>query len=250
MPVTAGDAAAIVAVGLFAGGINAVVGSGSLVTFPTLLALGYPAVLANVSNTVGLVPGAVSAAVGYRRELRGQWRRVAVLTPPCVVGGLVGAILLIYVAPGAFRHVVPGLILFACALVVLQPRLARRFAAARGRPHGGPALVAGIGLTSVYGGYFGAAQSIVYLALLGVFVRDTLQRLNAVKNVLAAIVNGVAMLFFVSTTHIAWPAAGLLAAGSVVGGQLGARLGRRLPDLLLRAVIVAIGLAASVRLLM
>ncbi len=245
-----GEALLVLAAGLAAGTINTIVGSGSLITFPTLLAVGYPPVVANVSNTVGLVTGSISGAVGYRRELAGQRDLLRVLGLASVAGGLTGGVLLLAV-PSVFEDIVPVLILVACALVALQPRLARRRAAGRGRtrPHGGPLLFASVFATGVYGGYFGAAQGVILIALLGIFVQDGLQRLNAAKNVLAALVNGVAALLFIAFADVAWAPAALLAAGAIAGGQLGATLGRRIPAGWLRAVIVVVGVAVAVRLL-
>ncbi len=244
------EALAMVGAGLAAGTVNTVVGSGTLITFPTLLAFGYPAVLANVSNTVGLVPGSASAVLSYRVELAGQGRRLAVLGAASVAGGLSGAVLLVALPHSVFRHVVPGLILAAAALVTLQPVLARRLAARHEqRPQGGKALFGAVLAASVYGGYFGAAQSVIYLALLGTFLRDGLQRLNAAKNVLALFANAAAAVFFVAVTNVAWGAAGLLAAGSVVGGQVGGVLARRMPPVLLRAVIVVVAVTAALVLL-
>jgi hypothetical protein len=249
VPVTGAEGVAVAAVGVAAGAINAIVGSGSLITFPTLLAVGYPAVLANVTNTVGLVPGSVSGAVGYRRELVGQRRRVLSLLPAAVLGGVTGAALLLAV-PGAFRDVVPALILLAVVLVLVQPRVAA-WRAGRGvlaeRP--GPVLHGGVFLTAVYGGYFGAAQGVILLALLGLTLDDDLQRLNGVKNVIAAVVNGVAAVYFIARHDVAWVAALLLLAGSVVGGQLGAHWGRRIPANVLRTVIAVVGTAVAIKLL-
>jgi uncharacterized protein len=245
------DALVIVGVGLFAGTINTIVGAGSLVTFPALLALGYAPVTANVSNTVGIAPGAVSGAVGYRRELRGQRTRALVLGSASFAGGITGGVLLLTLPSSVFSSVVPVLILVACALVVAQPWLGRWVNRHRTRhvEHGGAELYVGIFATGVYGGYFGAAQGVILLALLGIFIDDDLQRLNGVKNVLAAIANSVAAVLFVFSGHVVWEVSALIAAGSVVGAQIGAHLGRRLPARLLRAVIVAIGLIAAVRLI-
>jgi len=244
-------ALALLAVGLAAGTVNTIVGSGSLMTFPTLLALGYPPVVANVSNTVGLLPGSISGAIGYRRELEGQRARVGVLGIACAAGGLTGGVLLLVLPAAVFRGVVPVLILSACLLVALQPRLARRVATREGPPHahGGPALFAAVYATGVYGGYFGAAQGVVLIALLGIFVDDGLQRLNGLKNVLAALVNGVAAVLFMLFADVAWAPAALLACGAIVGGQIGARLGRRISPGWLRAVIVVVGVTVAVRLL-
>lgn len=245
-------ALAILGVGLLAGTINTIVGSGSLITFPTLLALGYPPVVANVSNTVGLVTGSISGAVGYRRELEGQRSRVRVLGMASLAGGLTGGMLLLALPASVFESVVPALILAACLLVAVQPRLARRLVAGErpARPHGGPLLFVTVFGTGVYGGYFGAAQGVILIALLGIFIDDGLQRLNALKNVLAALVNGVAALLFIAFAEVDWAVAGLLAAGAICGGQLGARLGRRIPARGLRVVIVVVGVAVAVRLLL
>ncbi len=242
---------AILAAGFAAGTINAIVGSGSLITFPTLLAFGYPPVVANVSNTLGLVPGAISGAVGYRRELTGQVRRVALLSVVGAAGGLTGALLLLALPAASFERVVPFLILVACLLVALQPRLSRAVEARRSeatREHPLP-LLAGVYMTGIYGGYFGAAQGVVFIALLGIFLTDDIQRLNALKNVVAAAVNGAAAVVFVLVAPVAWPPALLLAAGSIVGGQVGAVVGRRMPPTALRTAIVVVGTIVGVRLL-
>jgi uncharacterized protein len=243
-------ALAIFGVGLAAGTINTIVGSGSLITFPTLLALGYPAVVANVTNTVGLVPGSLSGAVGYRRELKGQRRRLIPLGLASVGGGLTGAILLLVLPGSVFRQIVPVLILIACGLVILQPRLSRRLAdRSPGHSHGGPGLWVTVFATGVYGGYFGAAQGVILFALLAIFIDDDLQRLNAAKNVMTALVNGVAAIVFIIVAHVVWSAALILAAGAIIGGQVGAKVGRRLPPQILRATIVVVGVAVAIRLL-
>ena len=240
------EAVAVALAGLAAGTINTVVGSGTLITFPVLLAVGYPPVLANVSNTVGLVPGSASGAIGYRAELTGQRGRLLRLGTASVVGAVIGAAVLLTAPESAFRTVVPVLIALACVLVVVQPAVSRRLAA-RGRnprAHGGPLLYAGVLLTGVYGGYFGAAQGVLLIAVMGLLLDEELQRINAAKNVLAGLVNLVAALVFIAVTEIAWEAAGLIAVGSVVGGQLGAFLGRRIPPTVLRGIIVLVGIAA------
>ena len=251
---TFAHALAIFAAGLAAGTINTVVGSGSLITFPTLIALGYPPVLANVSNNIGLVPGTLSGAYGYRRELRGQGRRLARLAPASFAGGLAGSVLLLVLPGTVFKRVVVVLILIALTLVILQPRLARRLAI----PHGGdphaqralsPTLIALVGAVGVYGGYFGAAQGIILIALLGIFVDDDLQRLNACKNVLAMTVNIVASIVFVLATEVDWRVVAMIAAGSTIGGQIGSTIGRRLDPRVFRVVIVIVGTTALARLL-
>ena len=245
------ECVAVLAAGVFAGAINTVVGSGTLVTFPVLLAVGYGPVTANVSNTVGLVPGSISGAIGYRAELVGQHRRIVALGSASLLGGIAGAVLLLSLPSAVFDAVVPALIALALVLVVVQPRLARALAARREevRPHGGPALWSGVFGTGIYGGYFGAAQGIILLALLGIALPEDLQRLNALKNVLAALINGVAAVIFICFAPIAWLPALLLAVGSTAGGQLGARIGRRLSPAVLRGVIVVVGVAAIAQLL-
>lgn len=255
------EALALFGAGLAAGTINTVVGSGTLITFPTLLAFGYPPVLANVTNTVGLVPGVASGVHGYRAELHGQRDRVLTLACASLSGGVVGAILLLVLPAAAFKAIVPALIGISLVMVIIQPRLARwvaarqraRAGASRGADRraevGGPVLWLLIFCTGVYGGYFGAAQGVLLIGLLGVAFTDGLQRLNATKNVLAGVVNGVAALVFIAVSHIAWGAAAVIAAGSIVGGQVGARVGRRLPPLGLRLVIICVGVAALVKLL-
>jgi uncharacterized protein len=241
----------IVLAGVAAGLINAVVGSGTLVTFPALLAVGLPPVSANVTNTVGLVPGSVAGAWGYRRELAGQGRRLLWLGGVSVIGAVVGAVLLLVLPAAAFRAIVPVLILAACVLVVAQPRLARRAADRHGgHPRSeGPTLRLGVLASGVYGGYFGAAQGVLLIGLLGTMLDEDLQRVNAAKNVLTGLVNFTAGLVFLAVADVRWDFAAVLALGAAAGGWLGAHVGRRLPPLVLRGVIVAIGAIAIVRLL-
>jgi hypothetical protein len=239
------EALAILAAGTLAGGVNAVVGSGSLITFPTLVALGYPPVVANVSNTVGLVPGSVSGAVGYRRELRGLWRRTAVLACGSAAGALIGGVLLLELPARVFDAIVPALILLACALMALRP--APR---AHGpRRHRMALGVTGALLTGIYGGYFGAAQGIILLAVLRLCFEEDLQRLNGIKNVLAGVANGVAAVYFIAVAEVAWGAVLLIAVGSVAGAQVGARYGRRLSQEVLRRVVVAGGVIVAILLI-
>jgi len=243
---------AIFAAGVGAGGVDAVVGSGTLITFPTLLAFGLPPVVANVSNNIGLVPGNVSGAVGYRRELVGQRGLLARLGPLAAVGGLAGAVLLLWLPAAAFRLIVPVLILISCELVLIDPRVGAWLAARRegGRArHSSLVLGAGIFLSGAYGGYFGAAQGVLVIGLLGMVLHENLQHVDAAKNVLVAIVNGIAALVFVLFAHVAWVAVLLIAAGSTIGGLLGARYGRRLPSAALRWLIVVVGVVVSVKLL-
>ena len=242
--------AAVLLAGVAAGTINTVVGSGTLITFPTLLAFGVPPVTANVSNTIGLVPGSLSGAIGYRRELVGQRGRLLRLGTASFIGGVTGAVLLLVLPAAAFDAVVPVLIGLGCVLVVLQPRISAAVsarAAARGRevhPHGAGWVWILVLLTGVYGGYFGAAQGVLLMAVLGVGLQESMQRNNATKNVLALLVNAVAAVVFIAVADVDWAVAGLIAVGAVVGGQLGATVGRRLPPAALRAVIVLVGVVA------
>ncbi|MBD3545048.1 MULTISPECIES: sulfite exporter TauE/SafE family protein [Streptomyces] len=247
---------AVFAAGVGAGTINTIVGSGTLITFPVLLATGLPPVTATVSNALGLIPGSISGAIGYRKELAGQRRRVLKLGVGAAIGGLCGATLLLALPSTAFETIVPVLVALALVLVILQPRISK--AVQRRREHtgttprtdGGPLLFVGLTLASVYGGYFTAAQGIIYLSLMGMLVDDTMQRLNAVKNVLAAVVNTIAALFFLFVADFNWTAVVLIAVGSAIGGQIGAKVGRRLSPTVLRGLIVLVGTAAIVQLLL
>jgi uncharacterized membrane protein YfcA len=243
--------AAVLAAGVAAGAINTIVGSGTLITFPVLLAFGYAPVVANVSNTVGLVPGSVAGAVGYRAELAGQRQRALPLAAASLVGAVAGAVALLILPASAFKAIVPAFIAIALVLIVLQPTLSRALAThrPRTRQRAGPVATGAVFLSAVYGGYFGAAQGIMLLSILGLALDDDLQRINALKVVLAGLVNLVAGVVFVIAAHISWLPAALIAAGSTVGGVLGAHGGRRLPEWALRVVIVAVGLAAIAKLL-
>lgn len=243
------DAVAITVAGLAAGMANTIVGAGYLVTFPALIALGFSPLVANVTMTVGLVPGSLSGSQGYRQELSGQRRRVLVLGLCSLLGGLMGAALLL-VAPGSFQRAAPWLVLLAVVLVVIQPRLTRLIATRGPRAHTGSKLFrAGVVASGVYGGYFGAAQGVILIGILALGLDDEIQRLNALKTLLGAVVNGTAAVVFAFTEPVAWAPAGLMAVGAVVGGQVGARVGKRLSRRALRAVIVIAGLASVVRLL-
>ncbi|MFG3155602.1 sulfite exporter TauE/SafE family protein [Streptomyces sp. NPDC048219] len=248
--------AAVFTAGVGAGAVNSVVGSGTLITFPVLLAAGLPPVTATVSNALGLIPGSVSGAIGYRAELRGQRRRVLKLGTGALIGGLAGATLLLSLPADAFETIVPVLVGLALVLVAFQPRLSalvRRHRERTGdvaRRDGGPLLFGGLTLASVYGGYFAAAQGIIYLSLMGMLLDEPLQRLNAVKNVLAAVVNSVAALFFLFAADFDWTAVVLIAAGSGLGGYVGAKVGRRFSAAVLRALVVVIGTVALIQLLL
>jgi uncharacterized protein len=245
------EAIAIVAAGVAAGTINAVVGSGTLFTFPVLIAFGVPPVTANVSNNIGLVPGSVTGAAGYRRELEGQRRRVMRFAPMSALGSAAGAALLLILPSAAFKAIVPFFIALALILIVIQPRLGPRLARMRVEGHtaehpgwAGPAIL----IAGIYGGYFGAAQGIMLIAILSLALDDELQRTNALKNVLSLVVNATAGVIFVFSAPVDWSIVGLIAAGSIVGGVLGSRYGRRLSPAALRVVIVLVGVSAIVRL--
>jgi uncharacterized membrane protein YfcA len=235
------EALAVLAAGTVAGGVNAVVGSGSLITFPTLLAVGYSPVIANVSNCVGLVPGGVSGSFGYRRELRGQWRRCGTLAIGTAIGAVIGGILLLELPDAVFDAVVPALILLAVGLMAFKPAP---------KPHaGGPNMTAGVAssfATGVYGGYFGAAQGIILVSLLRLSFPYDMQVLNAMKNVLAGVANAVAGVLFIIVAQVAWGAAALIAVGSLVGAAAGARYGRRIPSEVLRRVVIVYGTVVAV----
>lgn len=244
------EVAGIFLAGLAAGTINTIVGSGSLITFPTLLAFGYAPVVANVTNTVGLVPGTLSGSIGYRAELVGQRSRVIRLGAAAAVGGLTGGLLLLALPPAAFGRIVPILILGSVVLIAIQPRLSAAMGDRRavGEEHTVP-LVITLYLTGIYGGYFGAGQGVIMMAILGVFLPDNIQRLNGLKNVLALLVNGVAAILFILVAPVAWPAAITLAVGATIGGQVGATVGRRLSAPVLRSAIIVIGTIVGVKLL-
>ena len=238
--------------GIGAGTINTIVGSGTLITFPTLLLLGVPPITANVSNNIGLVPGSVTGAVGYRRELEGAGRGLRRLVPMSFLGAAVGAVLLLRLDPDLFRAIVPVLIVVGILLVAFGPRInawtERRRAEGRGlSDRANRRLVqGGVFGAGVYGGYFGAAQGVILMGVLGALSQDPLQRLNGIKNVLAAVVNGVAAVVFVivAPDQIDWLVVLLIAVGSTIGGVLGSTVGRRLPTSALRSVIVVVGLVA------
>jgi uncharacterized protein len=254
--------------GFAAGAINALVGSGTLITFPTLVALGYPPVTSTMSNAVGLVAGSISGTWGYRAELRGQWDRLRWQIPASLAGAVLGAFLLLHLPPTVFARVVPVLLALALVLVVIGPRIqswARRRAevgvppacggAGRSPEHITPArkavLVLGTFGIGVYGGYFTAAQGILLVGVMGALLPESVQRMNAAKNLLTLVVNVVAAVSYtlVAFHRISWPVAGIIAASSLVGGWVGARYGRRLSPNALRSTIVVVGLIGLYRLL-
>jgi uncharacterized membrane protein YfcA len=252
--------AVIVLAGFCAGAINAVVGSGTLITFPTLVAMGYPPLTSTMSNAVGLVAGGISGAWGYRRELRGQWNRLRWQVPASLTGAGLGAWLLLHLPEKVFAEVVPLLLIAAMLLVVIGPWIQawvrdRAEKAGRSVDHVSARrmalLVVSTFAIGVYGGYFTAAQGILLVGVMGALLSESVQRMNAAKNLLALLVNIVAVLAYmvVAFDRISWQVAGLIAVGSVIGGWLGARYGRRLSPNALRGTIVVVGLIGVYRLL-
>jgi uncharacterized protein len=236
--------------GFGAGLFNGVAGGGTLISFPVLLALGYPALVANVTSTVGIWPGYLGGVAGFRREIADQRDRFKVLGPLTVAGAAIGAVLLLTTPSSAFTRLAPWLVLFASALFALGPFLNRRLAGHDGANRTRPvALGAGMFLAAVYGGYFGAAMGVIMLAVLGLTLPDTLARASGIRTVLSVAANGIAAIVFIIHGQLQWAAAGLLAIGCLVGGYAGAAAARRLPALALRVVVIAIGLATGIRLL-
>jgi len=253
--VSALDALLVVLAGIGAGTINTIVGSGTLITFPTLLLLGIPPITANISNNIGLVPGSLTGAIGYRKELVGAAPTLRRLAPMSFLGAVVGALLLLVLNPDLFRAIVPVLILVGLVLVVTGPRIngwaeRRRQAGTANAANHERAMQGGVFGAGVYGGYFGAAQGIILMGILGSLSSEPIQRLNGYKNVLATIVNSVAAAVFiiVAPDQIDWLVVLLIAIGSTIGGVIGSTVGRRLPPPVLRGVIVVIGLVAIVKL--
>ncbi len=246
---TAGSAALIAGAGALAGAINAAAGGGTMVSYPALLVAGYSPLTANVTNTVGLLTGYAGGSAAYRRELSGQGARVRVLGAAAAIGGAGGAVLLTRTPPGAFAAVVPWMILISCALLAAQPLVARTLQG-RGSNTGHARLVIAAQLgAGVYGGFFGGALGVLTLAILGLGIADSLQRLNALKGVLSFVVNAVAALCFVFLGPVAWTAAAVMVPAALLGGVAGGLLARRLDAAVLRYVVVAFGVAVALRLL-
>ena len=244
--------------GLLAGAVNAVAGGGSLLSFPALLAVGYPALTANVTNSVALTPGYFGGTLGYRRELEGQRPRIFALGATSAVGAVLGAFLLVVSSAEFFERVVPFLIFLACALLAAQTRLARLVRNRRENREGGtpdtdphtlPLFTAQF-LAAIYGAYFGAGVGIMMLAILGIFLVDNLQRLNALKGLLSLLINGIAAVYFILFADVRWVAVAIMAVTSLLGGQLGVVLARRLNDQALRWLVIAFGVAVGLRLLL
>ncbi len=232
-----------------AGMINAIAGGGTLISFPALVALGVPEVAANITNTVALCPGYLGGSLAQRKDLRGQGRRLWLLIPVGIIGGICGGMLLLLVSDQVFRALVPFLILFASLLLAVQHRVRDWIDRHSGQemPNDGvkKALVP-IGLTAVYGGYFGAGQSVIILSVLGLFVKDTLTRLNALKQCITLGSNVAAAVFFLFSGMIVWPVALVMAAGALVGGAAGGKIAGRINPELLRWTVVIIGVSIGI----
>jgi uncharacterized membrane protein YfcA len=246
--VTPADGLLVLAAGTLAGAINAVAGGGTLISFPALLSVGISPVTANITSSVGLLSGYAGGSVAYRQELEGQRERAKGLLIAAVVGGLVGAVLLLLTPGERFRDVVPFLILLSSALLAVQPRLAGWL---KGHGSDRPAwqVQVPVGLAAVYGSYFGGALGVILLAVLGLLVADELQRLNALKGVLSLVINLAGVAVFLFTGHVDWLAAGLLAVGAYLGATVGVKAARKLPGQTVRAFVVVAGLVVGVTLL-
>lgn len=240
----------LILAGLVAGAVNAIAGGGSLISFPALLAVGYPALQANVTNTVALVPGYLGGSLAYRPELAGQRPRIILLGAVSLLGGLVGAVILV-ISPGSvFRAIVPWLILFSCGLLAVQPVVTKWVKKQTSGQEAPRAVQAATQFAAaVYGGYFGAGLGVMMLALLGLFLHDSLQRLNALKGLLSLVINIIAAVFFAIFGPVAWLPVLIMAGASLLGGHLGVLAARRLSPPVLRTAVIAIGLAVGIRLL-
>jgi uncharacterized membrane protein YfcA len=226
---------------LAAGLFNALAGGGSIFTFPALVAIGLPPIVANVTNTVALCPGYVGGVLAQRRDLAGQGRRMLLLLPVAVAGGIVGALLLTRTSDSTFRALVPVLVLGACFLLAIQDRLRAMLQGRRARI----ALVWAIPpvlLAAIYGGYFGAGLSVMFLAMIGLAIDDNLTRLNALKQAMSLVTNIAAAIWFAATAAVVWPAAGVMAVGALAGGALGGRLAGSVKPATLRMIVIGVGL--------
>ena len=249
---SAGDYVLLGVAGFIAGAVNAVAGGGSLISYPSLLVTGYSPLVANITNTVALVPGYLGGVIGYRSHLKGQWARVRFLSIVAGLGGLAGAYLLVISDPHLFEALVPWLILIAVGLFAFQKPLTRAIlgrSGARDRLRS-PAHIAAEYLTAIYGAYFGGGLGVMLLSVQGAFLSDDLQTANAIKSVLSLVINGVAVAYFVVAAPVAWRAVPVMLVTSLLGGQVGAGVAKRLPDTVLRGFVIATGTAAAVRLLL
>jgi len=245
------DLAFLLVAGLVSGAVNAVAGGGSLLVFPALLAVGFPPLAANVTNSVAQWPGYLGVVAGARHELPGQGRRLALTSVVAVFGSALGCVLLLALPPSVFDAVVPVLVLLASSLLGLQPRIKRWIGTPEpGHPDRNRVLLPAVFLAAVYGGYFGGALGVILIATLSLCAGDELRRLNATKGVLSLVIASVTVVIFALRAPVDWTAAALLAPTTLVGGYLGARLARRLPENVLRVAVVVLGLAVGVYLLL
>jgi len=243
----AGRSVLLVLAGLGAGVFNGIAGGGTLISFPTLLALGFPPLTANVTSTVGIWPGYLGGVAGFRAEIADQRRLVRLLTPFAIAGAVGGAALLLHTSAQAFADIAPWLVLAAAALFAVQPLLTRALGTvSHDHPTRWVGAVAGTFAASVYGGYFGAGMGVVLLAVLGLALPDTLARTSGMRTVLSVLANGVAAIVFMLRFSLTWSVVALLAAGSLVGGWVGARVARSLPAAWLRLIVVVIGVATAI----
>ena len=233
-----------------AGIINAIAGGGTLVSFPALIALGIPEVAANITNTVALCPGYLGGAIAQRQDLAGQGRRLRLLLPAGIIGGIAGAVLLLYIPPQVFRELVPFLILLAAVLLAVQERVRNwvqeRATRTNDKVDRDKNPLVPLGLAAVYGGYFGAGLSVIVLAVLGLFIDETMTRLNALKQCVSLAVNMAAAVFFLFSGLVVWPVALVMAAGALAGGAIGGRIAGRINPEHLRWAVVMIGVAIGI----
>ncbi|MFN7909758.1 MAG: sulfite exporter TauE/SafE family protein [Microcystis sp.] len=232
-----------------AGLINALAGGGSLITFPTLMAVGIPPVMANVTNTVALFPGHLGATLAQKKDLHGQQKRIRLLLPSAVIGGIIGGILLLNSSDQVFDRLIPFLILLAAALLAFQDTLRSWLQRRQGDKNGNiPEIwaVLPIAIASIYGGYFGAGLGVIELAILGLFLKDNLTRLNALKQLLSLVVNVAAAVFFLFSNHVYWSAAIVVAIGSLIGGLLGGKLARIISPSYLRKTVVILSIITAI----
>lgn len=234
------------ALGLGAGALNAAAGGGSLLTFPALVAFGLPPLTANLSNTVAQCPGYVAIVQGYLPELAGTRQRILSLLPATLIGAAAGIAALELASPAAFRAVVPALVILACVLLAVQPRIARMLSERRSTRAATAGLHVAVAIVCAYGAYFGAAAGVLMLAVLGLVVADSVQRLNALNRLLIMVVNVLAAVLFVILGPVSWPAIAVLAPTTMVGGRVGVSVVRRLGSETLRATVLLIGVAAAV----
>jgi uncharacterized membrane protein YfcA len=244
--VTVTDAAVLAASAVAAGIVNAIAGGGTLITFPALLATGVPPVSANATNTVALFPGQLASSVAYRSHIAEERHRAIVLSVPSLLGGVIGAVLLLWLPESAFRAAVPWLILFACFVLALQTQLKQLVASVRHASHPLALWIAQL-LISIYGGYFGAGIGILMLAAMGIMLPSSIQHANALKVLFSLLINAIAAAIFVASGKVHAPEAMLMAISSIAGGYAGSHLAKRLPPAGMRGFAIAVGVYAAAR---